>query len=67
MKRERQSVTPDRPDPGHWPERAERRLAAPPSGSQAPVVSEELDGQLGPDELPDGSEVAMNREAKLHH
>ena len=27
---------------------------------------DELDGQLGPDELPDASEVVMNREAKLH-
>lgn len=27
---------------------------------------EELDGQLGPDELPDADEVAMNLEAKRH-
>lgn len=26
----------------------------------------ELEGQLGPDELPDASEVVMNREAKRH-
>lgn len=29
--------------------------------------TEELDGQLGPDELPDATEVAMNLEAKRHH
>lgn len=29
--------------------------------------SEDLDGQLGPDELPDADEVAMNLEAKRHH
>jgi hypothetical protein len=28
---------------------------------------DELDGQLGPDELPDPAEVAMNLEAKRHH
>jgi hypothetical protein len=28
---------------------------------------EDLDGQLGPDELPDAEEVAMNLEAKRHH
>jgi hypothetical protein len=27
---------------------------------------DDLEGQLGPDELPDGTEVMMNREAKLH-
>ena len=27
----------------------------------------ELDGQLGPDELPAPEEVVMNKEAKLHH
>ena len=26
----------------------------------------DLEGQLGPDELPDGTEVMLNREAKLH-
>ena len=26
----------------------------------------DLDGQLGPDEMPDGDEVVMNREAKRH-
>ena len=26
----------------------------------------DLDGQLGPDEMPDGEEEVMNREAKLH-
>lgn len=26
----------------------------------------DLDGQLGPDEMPDADEVVMNREAKLH-
>ena len=29
--------------------------------------SEEAEGQLGPDELPDPTEVIMNHEAKLHH
>ena len=29
-------------------------------------MRDDLDGQLGPDELPDGHEVVMNREAKLH-
>jgi hypothetical protein len=28
--------------------------------------SDDLEGQLGPDELPDASEVVMNREAKRH-
>ena len=27
---------------------------------------DDLEGQLGPDELPDATEVVMNREAKLH-
>jgi hypothetical protein len=27
---------------------------------------DDLDGQLGPDELPDAAEVLMSREAKLH-
>jgi hypothetical protein len=34
--------------------------------SASPAV-EELDGQLGPDELPDPEEVVMNLEAKRHH
>jgi hypothetical protein len=29
--------------------------------------NDDLDGQLGPDELPDADEVAMNLEAKRHH
>jgi hypothetical protein len=29
--------------------------------------NDDLDGQLGPDELPDAAEVAMNLEAKRHH
>lgn len=28
--------------------------------------ADDLDGQLGPDELPDAAEVAMNLEAKRH-
>jgi len=28
---------------------------------------DDLDGQLGPDELPDPAEVVMNLEAKRHH
>jgi hypothetical protein len=28
---------------------------------------DDLEGQLGPDELPDADEVAMNLEAKRHH
>ena len=29
-------------------------------------VRDDLEGQLGPDELPDATEVVLNREAKLH-
>ena len=36
-------------------------------GSPGPMRADEFDGQLGPDELPDADEVAMNQEAKLHH
>ena len=38
---------------------------------EAPAIAhdasrDDLEGQLGPDELPDASEVVMNREAKQH-
>jgi hypothetical protein len=41
--------------------RNERRTAVAHDSSR-----DDLDGQLGPDELPDASEVAMNSEAKRH-
>jgi hypothetical protein len=31
------------------------------------VPDDDIDGQLGPDELPDPDEVAMNLESKRHH
>lgn len=34
------------------------------TASPADQLSDETDGQLGPDELPDPSEVIMSREAK---
>jgi hypothetical protein len=42
--------------------RKERRTAVADDSSQ-----DDVDGQLGPDELPDVSEIAMNSEAKRHH
>jgi hypothetical protein len=36
-------------------------------GSPGHLHAAEVEGQLGPDELPDPDEVVMNQEAKLHH
>lgn len=55
-------------DPRHAPHqrtpelsRAESLVAPPVSGE----VAAQVEGQLGPDELPDPGEVVMNTEAKL--
>ena len=54
----------------------ERRATAPVSNpygedvetfSSNPSFDDEVEGQLGPDELPDAQEVVMNLEAKRHH
>ena len=64
MKRER---TPQPEDP----RARELRMSSQPDDEVAAVAHDsamegDLDGQLGPDEMPDADEVVMNREAKLH-
>ena len=48
----------------------ELRASSPDAQGETRAVAndmrDELDGQLGPDELPDPTEVVLNREAKLH-
>ena len=48
----------------------EIRKSSPDAPEESRVVAhdsrDELEGQLGPDELPDATEVVMNREAKRH-
>jgi hypothetical protein len=63
MKRER---TPQPQESRTRELRASSPNAEDESRAVANDVRDELDGQLGPDELPDPSEVVMNREAKLH-
>jgi hypothetical protein len=46
--------------------RASSREAEDDGRAVANDARDDLDGQLGPDEMPDASEVVMNREAKLH-
>jgi hypothetical protein len=49
----------------------ELRASGPGARDEMPAVAndssrDDLDGQLGPDELPDATEVLLNREAKQH-
>lgn len=61
----KRTTDPGQDDPR--PHRAVRPNRKPLEASPQSKRGDEAEGQLGPDELPDPSEVIMNQEAKLHH
>jgi hypothetical protein len=69
-------INPNRSGPGDYEDpnakRASRNRTVSPDSEPRSVAAghmpdEDVDGQLGPDELPDPEEVAMNLECKRHH